>query len=109
VAIVDGGRLVGSGRLADLLEFGVKGWEVVVDHVDEAVADRVRAFAARMTRIAERRYTLEIPSSVPPDRALGDLTALGAVVVSLNPMRDTLEEYFMRRVSGHGHERRVEA
>jgi ABC-2 type transport system ATP-binding protein len=109
VAIVAGGRLVGSGRLADLLEFGVKGWEVVVDHVDDRVAERVKTFAARMTRIAERRYALEIPPAVAPDRALGDLAALGAVVVSLNPMRDTLEDYFMRRVSGQDHRRQVEA
>jgi ABC-2 type transport system ATP-binding protein len=109
VAIVVGGRLVGSGRLADLLEFGVKGWEVVVDHVDDAVADQVKAIAVRMTRIAERRYSLEIPPSVAPDRALGELAALGASVVSLNPMRDTLEDYFMRRVSEHGHRGRVEA
>jgi ABC-2 type transport system ATP-binding protein len=109
VAIVAGGRLVGSGRLADLLEFGVKGWEVVVDQVDDRVADRVRAIAARMTRIAERRYSLEIPPTVAPERALSDLAALGASVASLNPMRDTLEDYFMRRVSEHGHRRQVEA
>jgi ABC-2 type transport system ATP-binding protein len=109
VAIVVGGRLVGSGRLADLLEFGVKGWEVVVDHVDDAVADQVKAIAVRMTRIAERRYSLEILPSVAPDRALGELAALGASVVSLNPMRDTLEDYFMRRVSEHGRQRQAEA
>ncbi len=69
----------------------------------------MKAIAVRMTRIAERRYSLEILPSVAPDRALGDLAALGASVVSLNPMRDTLEDYFMRRVSEHGHRRRVEA
>ena len=109
VAILAGGRLAASGRLTDLLAFGVKGWEIVVDQVDDDVLDRVRALADRMTRIADRRYTLELPSGVPPERALGDLAALGASVVSLNPLRDTLEDYFMRQVSEHGHRRQVEA
>ena len=109
VAIVAGGRLAATGRLADLLEFGVKGWEVVADGVHDGVADRVKGLSARMTRIAERRYTLEIPPSVAPDRALAELAALGVSVVSLNPLRDTLEDYFMRQVSGHGHQRQVEA
>jgi hypothetical protein len=95
--------------LSDLLAFGVKGWEVVVDGVDEAVRDRVRSLANRTTRIAERRYSLELSTDVSPERALSELTALGASVVSLNPLRDTLEDYFMRRVSEHGHQRQVEA
>jgi ABC-2 type transport system ATP-binding protein len=109
VAILAGGRLVASGRLADLLAFGVKGWEVVVDHVDDGVVDRVRRLADRMTRIAERRYALELSPEVRPERVLADLAAIGASVVSLNPLRDTLEDYFMRRVSEDGHQRQVEA
>jgi ABC-2 type transport system ATP-binding protein len=109
VAILAGGRLVASGRLADLLAFGVKGWEVVVDRVDDGVLDRVRAVANRTTRIAERRYALELPSDVRPERVLADLSAIGASVVSLNPLRETLEDYFMRQVSEHGHQRQVQA
>ena len=109
VAILAGGRLVASGRLTDLLAFGVKGWEVVVDHVDDGVVDRVRPLADRMTRIAERRYALELSPEVRPERVLADLAAIGASVVSLNPLRDTLEDYFMRRVSEDGHQRQVEA
>jgi ABC-2 type transport system ATP-binding protein len=109
VAILAGGRLVAEGRLTDLLAFGVKGWEVVVDHVDDGVVDRVRPLADRMTRIAERRYALELSPEARPERVLADLAAIGASVVSLNPMRDTLEDYFMRRVSEDGHQRQVEA
>ena len=46
VAILAGGRLVASGRLTDLLAFGVKGWEVVVEGADAGGA-RPRAGARR--------------------------------------------------------------
>jgi ABC-2 type transport system ATP-binding protein len=109
VAVLAGGRLAASGRLSDLLAFGVKGWEVVVDRVDARALERVRPLAAKVTPIADGRYALELPPSVQPERALADLAAAGATVVSLNPLRDTLEDYFMRQVSEHGHRRQVEA
>jgi hypothetical protein len=33
---------------------------------------------------------------------LAELTAAGATLVSLNPMRDTLEDFFMKRVAEMG-------
>jgi ABC-2 type transport system ATP-binding protein len=108
VAILAGGRLATAGRLSDLLAIGARGWEVVVDQGEDATLDRLRTMANRVTRIAERRYMLELPLECRPERALADLTALGTSVVSISPLRDTLEDYFMRRVSEHGHKRRIE-
>ncbi len=107
VAILAGGRLVASGRLTELLAFGIKGWEVVVDGVDAAAVERVRAMAARLTPIAERRYAVEFPSTARPDLVMAGLVAAGASVVSINPLRDTLEDFFMRQVAEHGRERQV--
>ena len=39
---------------------------------------------------------------MPPERILADLTATGAKLVSLNPIRDTLEDFFVRRVAEVG-------
>jgi ABC-2 type transport system ATP-binding protein len=105
VAILAGGRLAASGRLTDLLAFGVKGWEVVVAELGAEALARVQAFASKVTRISEGRYSIEVASNTKPERALADLAAAGASVVSLNPVRDTLEDFFMRQVAGHGHER----
>jgi ABC-2 type transport system ATP-binding protein len=109
VAILAGGRLVASGRLTDLLAFGIKGWEVIVEGADQAVLDSVRSLAVRVTPIAERRYALELPAAVRPDQVMADLAAAGASVVSMNPLRDTLEDFFMRQVAEHGRERQVQA
>jgi hypothetical protein len=61
-----------------------------------ALGTRVR----RAVRIDEGRYTLELPYETSPDQVLADLTAGGAQLVSLNPIRDTLEDFFVRQVQG---------
>ncbi|HEX7486544.1 MAG TPA: ABC transporter ATP-binding protein [Vicinamibacterales bacterium] len=109
VAILAGGRLAAAGRLTELLAFDVRGWEVVVDRVTGEVLSRIQAIAAKVTRIADGRYALELPSTAQPERVLTDLVAAGASVMSLNPLRDTLEDFFMRQVTGHGHQRQVGA
>ena len=105
VAILAGGKLVASGRLTDLLEFGIKGWEVVVDGADRGAIDRVREVATRVTPIAERRFAVELPAAARPDQVMAGLTAAGASVVSINPLRDTLEDFFVRQVAAQGSDR----
>jgi ABC-2 type transport system ATP-binding protein len=100
VAILAKGRLVASGRLAEMVPFKVTGWELVVAGASEtavaALGDRPR----RTVRIAEGRYLLELPLDPPPEHILKDLTTAGAQLVSLNPTRDTLEDFFVRQVQG---------
>jgi hypothetical protein len=35
-----------------------------------------------------------------PERALADVASWGGQVVSLNPLHDTLEDFFVRQVTG---------
>ena len=53
---------------------------------------------ATFVRIDEGRYMLELPLDPPPERLLAELSAAGASLVSLNPIRDTLEDFFVRHV-----------
>jgi hypothetical protein len=53
----------------------------------------------RVERIGEGRFSLELPLDPPPELLLADLTAAGGRLVSLNPIRDTLEDIFVRRVA----------
>src|SRR4249920_1973817 len=91
VAILAKGRLMKSGRLSDMLDLQAHGWELVVGSVSEPLAGTLETRARRMTRISEGRYTLELPLEPSPDRFVTELAAAGAVIVSLNPLRDTLE------------------
>ncbi len=105
VAILAGGRLVSAGRLSDILALGVKGWELVMEGLGGPALERLQATAVRVTRVAEGRYAAELPSSVAPDRVMTELTAAGASVVSLNPLRETLEDHFLRQVAAQGGDR----
>ncbi len=99
VAILARGRLVTAGRLTDMLALRARGWEMVVagasDELIASLGSRVRS----TTRIGEGRYTLELALDPPPEYLLEDLTAAGASLASLNPIRETLEDVFVQSVN----------
>ena len=99
VAILAKGRLVACGELADMLEFGARGWELVAAGVSDAALAALDGRARRVVAIGHRRYAIEWPLDPPPERVLAELTASGATLVSLNPLRETLEEYFVGQVT----------
>ena len=102
VAVVAGGRLAATGRLSDILAFEIRGWELVIADLRPEVLARIAGQVQRTIEISPQRYALELPLQVPPERMLTDLTATGAKLVSLNPIRDTLEDFFVRRVAEVG-------
>jgi ABC-2 type transport system ATP-binding protein len=102
VAVVAGGRLAATGRLSDMLAFEIRGWELVIADLRPEVLARIAGQLQKTTEISPQRYALELPLQLPPERILADLTATGATLVSLNPIRDTLEDFFVRRVAEVG-------
>jgi len=98
VAIMAGGRLVASGRIADLQAFQAHGWELVVGSLTADSLERHRARVRRVTPLGHDRYSLELPLEPAPELLLRDLIAAGAHLVSLNPMRETLEDFFVKKV-----------
>jgi ABC-2 type transport system ATP-binding protein len=102
VAIVAGGRLAAAGRLTEMLAFQVRAWELVMANLREDVVGRLRPRVQRVTEISKDRYALELSLAEPPERVLADLVATGATLVSLNPVRDTLEDFFVRQVAEMG-------
>jgi ABC-2 type transport system ATP-binding protein len=102
VAVVAGGRLAATGRLSDMLAFEIRGWELVMADLRPEVLASLAGQLQKSIEISPQRYALELPLEVPPERILADLTATGAKLVSLNPLRDTLEDLFVRRVAEVG-------
>jgi ABC-2 type transport system ATP-binding protein len=98
VAVVAGGRLAASGRLTDILAFEVRGWEVVLADMTPELLERVSSLAARTTEIHPGRYAFELSIEQSPERLAAEMTARGARLVSINPIRDTLEDFFVQRV-----------
>ncbi len=99
VAILAQGRLVTTGRVSEILEFELKGWELVVSNMPEALRAALEPRVRSMTAVAHGRYTVELPPELPPERLMPELAAAGVQVISLNPLRETLEDYFVQTVA----------
>ena len=101
VAILVGGKLAAEGQLTDLLARNVRGWEVVVTHVqpDTLAAMQSAGQLERVLAVGEDRYTLVVAGATSPDAALQRLLSSGAHLISVNPLRDTLEDLFVRKVA----------
>jgi ABC-2 type transport system ATP-binding protein len=98
VAIVVGGQMVTSGRLSDILAFEVSGWELVMADLQPAALEALGSAVRKVTRISEGRYTVEVTPEAEPERVVGELRSRGGRFVSLNPVRTTLEDYFVQQV-----------
>ena len=99
VAILARGRLVANGLLSDMLAFHARGWELVVAGLPDAAVPAIGARVRRMVRIGDGRYELELPLQPSPERFMAELSAVGADFVSLNPIRQTLEDFFVEQVT----------
>jgi len=110
VAILAGGRLAAAGDLSEMLAFQARAWELVVAGLVDTVLERATASGqvVRATPLGARRYALELPLSAAADRVAADLVAHGAQLVSLNPVRETLEDFFVRQTGAAPRDRGLE-
>ena len=98
VAILSGGRVVASGALSDLTTTGDRGWEIVVNGLSAGAIDGLRGRLRRVTSIAHGRYSLEVGADVRLEPLVADLAQAGAALVSVTPLRQTLEDVFVAHV-----------
>ena len=105
VAILAAGRLVACGSIAEIHAFQVHGWELVVSSVSPALLESLKPRVGKITPISDARYALELPLQATPERLLDELMNKGAKLVSLMPMRQTLEDFFVERVTPEVHTR----
>lgn len=97
VAILRDGELLGSGDLRNLLQISVSATEVVLDDPRERSIEILRPLAHAVVRTGSR-VRLEFNSRHDPDSLLKAVQASGARIVSLNPVKSSLEDYFMAQV-----------
>ena len=98
VAIVAQGRLMAQGRLTDMVAFELRGWELVVANLSEDAKRALHGRVSSITPLSDHRYTMELPATTATAPLLHDLAAAGVQIVSLNPIRTTLEDYFVSLV-----------
>jgi ABC-2 type transport system ATP-binding protein len=98
VGILARGRLVAGGTLGELTSGTNRGWEVVAAGVTESLATRIRSRGTRATAIGPDRYSFDLAATERPEPFVAELVAGGATLVSVNPLRTTLEDVFLERV-----------
>ena len=99
VAILNRGRLEGSGELGQLLNSGIQATEIVVDQPSPELVDCLGTRASDVVRTGERvRFTF--PADCDPGQALALALRQGARIVSVNPVKMSLEDYFLTQVGG---------
>jgi ABC-2 type transport system ATP-binding protein len=98
VAIVVGGRLSAAGSLAEMVPFQIRGWELTVTGLSDAAAGSLSDLGVTATLISADRHHIRLPASVSPDQVVARVASSGGQVVSLNPVRDTLEDFFVAQV-----------
>ena len=95
VGVILGGRLRDVGRISDLLSPRVRSVEVVLD-VPEGAHEAVAG--GRLVSRDQARLVLAFPDLGAANAAAAAVLARGGTVVSLVPHRETLEDFFVRRL-----------
>jgi ABC-2 type transport system ATP-binding protein len=98
VGILTKGKLVASGTLAELTAGGGRGWEVVASGVSDGLVERLRQRAVRVTSISPGRYSFDLAADARPEPFVAELASGSATLVSVTPLKTTLEDVFLERV-----------
>jgi ABC-2 type transport system ATP-binding protein len=98
VAILAKGRLAKLGSLDELTAIGSRGWELVVSGLKSDALTRLTPRITQATPLGDNRFSIELPPSAVPEQLVAELVSGGARVISLNPLRGTLEDVFVEQV-----------
>lgn len=102
VAILNQGKEVKAGRLSEILDLSLT-IEVVLDEVSDNL-EKGLADIGGVYRLG-KGVKVELEDEEDLAKVLTLVQTNGARLVSVNPVRQTLEEYFVREVAGAGVER----
>jgi ABC-2 type transport system ATP-binding protein len=101
VGIVNRGKLVASGTVDELTTgapgtSGAQGWEIVASGVSADLASRLTSRVAQIRPIAGGRYAIALAAGARPEPLIAEIAAGGASLISVAPLRTTLEDVFLR-------------
>jgi ABC-2 type transport system ATP-binding protein len=97
VAVLHHGRLQGCGELNTILCLGVSTTELVLEGPSAEVLAELMPYSSSLVRTGER-VRLEIPEESQVQRTLEVILRSRAKLISVNPVRRSLEDYFLQKV-----------
>ena len=95
VGVILRGRLRDVGRISELLSPRVRSVEAVLEVPEGA---RAAIDAGTLVSREHDRFTLSFPSVEAANAAVAGVLGAGGTLLSLSPHRETLEDFFMRRL-----------
>jgi len=98
VAILNGGHLQGCGELRQILSLGASLTELTLDNPPSGVLDELKPLVFSMVRTGDR-VRLEIQEEASIEKILSICLRAKVKVISLNPVKMSLEDYFLSKVS----------
>ncbi len=101
VAIMNKGRLLEAGALEEILKVKIEGHEVILARVSPGDVAILKEKCHEVTSVGDRIH-LRACSSREVESVLSYSLSRGAELISVNPIRPSLEEYFFTEVAGKG-------
>jgi ABC-2 type transport system ATP-binding protein len=98
VAILNGGQLQGCGELHQILRLGASLTELTLDNPPSGVLEELKPLVFSMVRTGDR-VRLEINDEAGIEKVLAVTLRAKVKVISLNPVKMSLEDYFLAKVS----------
>ena len=100
VGILAAGRLQAIGGITELVEFSVRTWDLLIEHAGDEVRASLTAAGATLADLGGGRVHVLVPGTQAPEPLLQLVSAAGGRVLSLQPIRETLEDVFLKHVEG---------
>jgi ABC-2 type transport system ATP-binding protein len=97
VGILNRGRLQGCGELREILAIQAASTEVVLEEPEPELLGELRPYVGSVVRTGER-VRMEVPPQSDVARVLDRALRSRARIVSVNPVKVSLEDYFMSHV-----------
>jgi ABC-2 type transport system ATP-binding protein len=98
VAIIDRGRLQGCGELREILRMETATTEIVVEYPSAEILDVINIHSRSQIRTGDR-VRIEVGEEKDVPAVLGLLLQNGTKIVSVNPVKMSLEDYFLSQVT----------
>ena len=98
VAIMNKGCLIESGKLSDILKSRANELEAIVTGVNEAALQEAQTFALQINPAPEGAH-VRLAGDKDIERLLSLVHRAGGRLVSINPVRESLEDLFVREIS----------
>jgi ABC-2 type transport system ATP-binding protein len=99
VVVLHRGEVVRDGSIPDLLSSAPRSFELCAEAVPAQLAKRIES-ASTLFRAAGATITAHLPGAELGPRLAAEVHAAGGRLLSLVPERESLEDWFLRLVSG---------